>query len=110
MKREKVTEALAGVGVDIETERAVPINGTIRHLPYLVIRTEEQDEKSDTGRVTITRIDWTVSLFSTNKDFALECKIRRALAGAGAVEVTRYPDGTPYQTDFAFSTKGVNNG
>lgn len=111
MRREKVDELLKSTGIPVEHERAVPINGHNLPLPYMVIRTDELDEKSDNGRVCAVTINWTVALFSANKDFALECKIRRALAGAGDVTTTRYPDGVPYQTNFTFTTKGgLNDG
>ncbi len=42
-----------------------------------------------------------------NKDVALECKIRKALAGLGTIEIERFPDGEPYSVHFTFTTKGA---
>lgn len=50
---------------------------------------------------------WTIALFTANKDVALECKIRKALAGLGTIEIERFPDGEPYSVHFTFTTKGA---
>lgn len=105
--REKVLARLDGTGIRREEETVVPINGTTVPLPYMVVRSEETDTWGDMGRVCVTMIVWTVTLFTANKDFALECKIRKALAGLGNVEIERYPDGEPYSVDFTFTTKGA---
>ena len=105
--REKVLARLDNTDIRREEETVVPINGVTVPLPYLVVRSEETDTWGDTGRVCVTTIVWTVTLFTANKDLALECKIRKALAGLGTVEITRYPDGEPYSVDFTFTTKGA---
>lgn len=105
--REKVLARLAGTGIRIEEETAVPINGETLPLPYMIVRSEETDTWGDMGRVGFTTITWHITLFTVNKDFALECKIRKALAGLGDVEIERYPDGEPYSADFTFTTKGA---
>ena len=46
----------------------------------MVIRTIEKDTWDDLGRVCVKTIMWTIALFTANKDVALECKIRKALA------------------------------
>jgi len=104
--RKKVLERLDKTGIRREEETVVPINGATVDLPYMVVRTEENDQWDDMGRVCISTITWTVVLFTTNKDFALECKIRKVLAGLN-VEVERFPDGEPYSVYFTFTTKGV---
>lgn len=109
ISREKVLERLENTGIRMEEETVVPINGAAVPLPYFVVRSQEVDTWDDRGRVCTTAVTWTISLFTANKDFALECKIRRALAGLGTVEISRYPDGAPYQTDFVFKTKGAMN-
>lgn len=48
-----------------------------------------------------------LALFTANKDVALECKIRKALAGLGTIEIERFPDGEPYSVHFTFTTKGA---
>ena len=106
--REKILERLDSTGIRMEDEAVVPINGETVPLPYMVVRSEENDKWDDMGRVCIVTIKWTITLFTTNKDYALECKIRKALAGLGTVEVERFPDGEPYSVDFTFTTKGAN--
>lgn len=76
-------------------------------LPYMVIRTIEKDTWDDLGRVCVKTIMWTIALFTANKDVALECKIRKALAGLGTIEIERFPDGEPYSVHFTFTTKGA---
>lgn len=105
--REKVLARLDKTNIRREEETVVPINGATEQLPYMVVRSEETDTWDDKGRICVVTIVWTVTLFTTNKDFALECKIRKALAGLGAVGVERYPDGEPYSVDFTFTTKGA---
>ena len=105
--REEILARLDKTNIRREEETVVPINGATEQLPYMVIRSEETDTWDDMGRVCVTTIVWTVTLFTANKDFALECKIRKALAGLGTVNVERYPDGEPYSVDFTFTTKGV---
>ena len=107
ISREKILERLDNTGIRREEETVVPINGATVPLPYMVVRSEESDKWDDMGRVRVVTITWTVVLFTTNKDFALECKIRKALAGLGTVGVERYPDGEPYSVDFTFTTKGA---
>lgn len=107
ISRDKVLARLDGTGIRREEETVVPINGETVQLPYMVARSEETDTWGDMGRVCVTTIVWTVTLFTANKDFALECKIRKALAGLGNIEITRYPDGQPYSVDFTFTTKGA---
>ena len=105
--REKVLARLDKTNIRREEETVVPINGATEQLPYMVVRSEETDAWDDNGRVCVVTIVWTVTLFTTNKYFALECKIRKALAGLGTVSVERYPDGEPYSVDFTFTTKGA---
>lgn len=105
--REEILARLDKTNIRREEETVVPINGATEQLPYMVVRSEETDTWDDKGRVCVTTIVWTVTLFTANKDFALECKIRKALAGLGTVNVERYPDGEPYSVDFTFTTKGV---
>lgn len=105
MTEKQVLNRLDGTGIRREQDLAVPINGHQIKLPYMVVRTERNIEGSDNGRVQFLRIDWTVALFTVNKDKALENKISGALGGVGAIVITNYPDGTPYQTNFEFTTR-----
>ena len=101
----EVLRRLDETGIRREADFVVPMNGAQIPLPYMVVRRQETVEESDDGVVSYLAIDWTVALFTTNKDIALERAIRRALAGVQKIEVTSFPDGTPYQTNFEFTTK-----
>lgn len=87
--REKVLTRLDSTGIRREDEAAVPVNGVTVPLPYMVIRTIEKDTWDDLGRVCVKTIMWTIALFTANKDVALECKIRKALAGLGTIRKLR---------------------
>lgn len=107
MKKEVILERLKATGIRQEEETVVPVEGAIVTPPYQIIRTEESDAWYGGGRLGIRTTMWTVTLFTVNKDFALERKIRKALAGVGEVAIKRYPDGEPYAVDFTFTTKGA---
>ena len=104
---EKILARLDSTDIRREDETVVPVNGATVPLPYMVVRREETDNWDDKGRVCVVTTRWTVILFTTNKDFVLECKIRKALAGLGNVEIERFPDGEPYSVYFTFTTKGA---
>lgn len=108
MKRSTILARLAETGIRQEAEKAVPANGTPVPLPYHVVRADEVEDGDDLGRVRIKTLTWAVALFTKNKDFALECKILAALQGCGPVNVDHFPDGTPYQTLFSFTTREVH--
>lgn len=107
MTRETIMQRINGTGIRRESDFAVPINGTQVLLPYQVVRTKETITGSDNGKVRLVKIEWAVALFARNRDFALESKILKALQGVGKVEVTPYPDGSPYQTTFKFTTNEI---
>lgn len=107
MTKEEIHSRLDATGIKREKDRVVPINGQQAKLPYQVVRTKETEEGDDMGRLRIQRVDWTVALFTTDRDDALTSKLSRALSGVGKVEVTRYPDGQPYQTNFKFTTREI---
>ena len=93
MRRSTILARLAETGIRQEAEKVVPANGAPVPLPY---------------RVRIKTLTWAVALFTKNKDFALERKILAALQGCGPVNVDHFPDGTPYQTLFSFTTREVH--
>lgn len=107
MRKEIILERLKATGIRQEEETVVPVEGAIVAPPYLIVRTEEADAWCPGGRLGIRTTTWTVTLFTVNKDFALECKIRKALAGVGEIGIKRWPDGEPYAVDFTFITKGA---
>ena len=105
---EKCVEAgLEKTGIAIEPDFAVPVNGVSKPLPYMVIRRKVNIDGSDNGAVRFLVISWTVALFTKNYDPVMERKISIALAGVGKVEIERFPDGTPYQTNFEFTTRQI---
>lgn len=106
MTAEKINQNLVSTLIPMEEDSAVPMNGTARKLPYMVARQDITITGSDNGRVGLKKISWTVALFSTARDEAAERKIAAALAlaGVGRVIITRFPDGTPYQTNFEFTS------
>lgn len=105
MTKEKILSLLDGTGILREEDFAVPINGTTKKLPYMVVRTKETIEGDDLGRIRIQKTEWIVALFTVNREDALEERFCRAISTVGKVEVTRFPDGRPYQTNFEFTTK-----
>lgn len=107
MTREEVLYQLKRTGVRQEADFAVPINGQQIKLPYHVVRTKDTISGSDNGKVQTLKIEWTVALFTTNKETAMESVFLKALSGVGRVEVIRFPDGTPYQTTFKFNTNQI---
>lgn len=107
MRRETIINRLDATGIRREEETVTPVAGAVVSLPYFIVRTSETDTSDDAGRVSVTTTAWTVTLFTTNKDFALECKIRKALCGVGTVNIERFPDEEPYSVDFRFTTKGA---
>lgn len=105
MKQDIVYALLDSTGLPREEDYAVPINGIAKKLPYIVVRTKETIEGDDLGKIQIQKTEWIVALFTTNREDALEQTLRKALSPVGRVEITRYPDGKPYQTNFEFTTK-----
>lgn len=103
----EVNERLKATSIRMEQDFAVPTNGHKVNLPYMIVRTKVITDGSDNGRVQIQRIEWIVALFTKNRDLVLERKISKALCGVGKVEITPYPDGTPYQTNFEFKTNQI---
>lgn len=104
MTAEKINQNLVSTLIPMEEDSAVPMNGTARKLPYMVARQDITIIGSDNGSVGFSKISWTVAYFSTARDELAERKIVAALAGVGGIVITRFPDGTPYQTNFEFTT------
>lgn len=107
LTREAIFSLLDGTGISREEDFAVPINGSTKKLPYMVVRTKETIDGDDLGRIRIQRTEWIVALFTTNREDELEQTMLSALSPVGMVEVTRFPDGRPYQTNFEFITKQI---
>lgn len=107
MTEETVMRQLSSVGIPIEPDFAVPVNGVTKQLPYMVARSKSEVKGSDNGRVLYQTTKWLVALFCGNKRPDLERKTLLALAGVGQVEVESFPDGSPYQTNFEFETRQI---
>lgn len=107
MKTGDVEKRLCDTGIRVEDERVVPINGFSVSLPYMVIRKNSTVIGSDNGRVQYEKTSWIVALFSANRDQKAEAKISAALAPVGRFEISHFPDGEIYQTDFEFSTNQI---
>lgn len=107
MTHEEIIRRLELTGILREEETATPTEGAAVPLPYFTVRTSEVDEWDDAGRVCITKTIWTVTLFTVNKEEELERRIRCVLSVVGKVTVDAYPDETPYQVDFTFTTRGA---
>lgn len=107
MKTGDIERRLYDTGIRVEEERVVPINGFSVPLPYMVIRKNSVIVGSDNGLVQYEKTSWIVALFSANRDPKAEAKISDALAPVGRFEISHFPDGEIYQTDFEFGTNQV---
>lgn len=105
MKTTDVLKILDGIGIPREEDFVTPAAGAQVPLPYMVARKDETTSAADNRRVGIVSVSWTVAFFTANRDFALERKILAALHNIANVETQHFPDGSPYQTNFYFSTK-----
>lgn len=104
MTESNVLRKIDSTGIRRESDFAVPVNGAQVPLPYLVVRSKKTILGSDNGKVQIVRIEWVVALFSRNRDLELEFKLLQALNGIEKLDVIPFPDGSPYQTTFKFTT------
>lgn len=105
MKATDVLAILDGIGIPREEDFITPAGGVQIPLPYMVARKDETTRAADNRRVGIVSVSWTVALFTANRDFALERKILAAMHGVADIETEHFPDGSPYQTNFYFTTK-----
>lgn len=104
MTESEVRARLADTGIRVAGEADVPVNGVTLPLPYLIIRCRPTIDGSDNGRVTFTRIEWEVALFTVNYEPELVQRVVTGLQGCGKIQIVTYPDGDPYQTTFKFKT------
>lgn len=103
MNEDQIKEALSDIGLRLEQDFAVPINGETRPLPYAVLRATINLDASDDGAVGLAIYNYTLALFEANKDLSREEQVLSVLSSNSPVAVTRYPDSSPYQTNFEFS-------
>ena len=102
-----IYKKLQDTGIRIEREDVVPCNGCSVPLPYMVVRCSSEITGDDMGRVQMERTTYTVVLFSREKEPELEHKIKLALASLGRIQVSSFPDGKPYETNFEASKKSI---
>lgn len=107
MTNDCVMALLDSTRISREEDFAVPINGEVKPLPYIVARSKVTVDGDDLGRVRFLKTEWIVALFTTNRNDSLEAVIIKALAPVGRIEIERFPDGRPYQTNFEFTTKTI---
>lgn len=103
MSEDQIKESLSTIGLRVEQDFAVPLNGETRPLPYTVLRSEITLDASDDGALGVATYRYTLALFEANKDLSREAQVLRVLSPNSPVAVTRYPDSSPYQTNFEFS-------
>ena len=82
----------------------VPVNGVVQDLPCYALLPKTTVIGSDNGSVGLRRTDWQLILLTAERDETLNKGILSALAGAGKVTVEPFPDLSPYQTTFKFTT------
>ena len=82
----------------------VPINGVGQDLPCYALLPKTTVTGSDNGSVGLRRTDWQLILLTAERDEELSRGFLAALAGAGKVTVEPFPDLSPYQTTFKFTT------
>lgn len=104
MTDEQIRKHLADTGIRIAGETEIPSNAAVKALPYLIIRQKATAEGSDNGFVGFARLEWEVTLFTSDKAPGLNRCILAALQGVGRVEVSSFPDLSPYVTIFKFKT------
>lgn len=104
MKSDVILKNLENTGIHQEEDSATPISGAQVRLPYMIVRKTEDIGGDDFGRIRMKKTAWTVALFTSNKDQRLENLVSQALCNVGAVKIKHFPDGTPYQTNFEFTS------
>ena len=82
----------------------VPINGTVQELPCYALLPKTTVIGSDNGSVGLRRTAGQLILLTAERDEELSRGILAALAGAGKVTAEPFPDLSPYQTTFKFTT------
>ena len=104
MTNDAVFLRLEGLGVRMIEDIDVPINGQVQSLPCLAALPKTTVIGSDNGLVSLGKTEWQLILLTTNRDNDLNRRILAALAGCGRVTMEHFPDLSPYQTTFKFTT------
>ena len=104
MTNEEIRRRLRKLGIRIIKDKDVPINGQVQKVPCLAMLPKTTVIGSDNGNVGIRRTDWQLILLTAERSDELNRGILAALAGAGKVTMEPFPDLSPYQTTFKFTT------
>lgn len=104
MTNEAVFSRLEGLGVRLIEDIDVPVNGHVQELPCLAALPKTTVIGSDNGLVSLRKSEWQLILLTSGRDNDLNRRILAALAGCGRVTMEHFPDLSPYQTTFKFTT------
>lgn len=104
MTDKQIRNRLRVLGIREIPDVDVPINGTVQELPCYALLPKTTVIGSDNGSVGLRRTDWQLILLTAERDETLNRGILAALAGAGKVTAEPFPDLSPYQTTFKFTT------
>ncbi len=104
MTNEEIRRRLRKLGIRIIKDKDVPINGQVQKVPCLAMLPKTTVIGSDNGNVGIRRTDWQLILLTAERDEEKISCILAALNGCGKVTVELFPELSPYQTTFKFTT------
>lgn len=104
MTNKEIRRRLRELGIRIIKDKDVPINGQVQKVPCLALLPKTTVIGSDNGNVGIRRTDWQLILLTAERDEEKNALILDALKGCGKVTVEPFPELSPYQTTFKFTT------
>ena len=104
MTETQIRKRLENLGVREIPDVDVPVNGIVQDLPCFALLPKTTVIGSDNGSVGLHRTDWQLILLTSERDDGLNRGILAALAGAGKPTMEPFPDLSPYQTTFKFTT------
>lgn len=104
MTSSEIFRRLEELGIRIIKDKDAPINGQVQKVPCLAMLSKTTVIGSDNGNVELSRRDWQVILLTAERDDKKTAAILAALKGCGKVTVELFPELSPYQTTFKFTT------